>query len=252
MKKLSTLFVGQKNYRLSACPSTNTYALRLLAEGKPAEGTVVSTQNQTAGRGQIGRTWESEPGKNISLSVIFYPKFLPVRRQFNLSIAVSLAVFDVVSDYVKNVKIKWPNDIYIDRKKAAGILIQSSLSGNKIAAAVAGIGLNVNQDTFLSEAPNPVSLKNVLSREVSLDEISEKIYTTVEARYLQLKNGNIALMRREYILNLYKFGKPFTFQRKDNFYFTGIIRGISEEGKLMIETETKTEEFAMQEVKFVR
>ncbi len=252
MKKLNTLFVGRKIYRLPVCPSTNVYAVHLIAKSNPAEGTAVLTYNQTAGRGQVGRNWESAPDKNVSLSVILYPKFLPVRTQFNLNVAVSLAIFDVVSEYAEGVKIKWPNDIYIGKKKVAGILMQTSLSGQKIANAVVGIGLNVNQEAFLSDAPNPVSLKNILGQDTDLDAVSEKICAALEARYLQLKSGDMAAMRREYILHLYKFGQPFTFQRPAGSYFTGIIRGISQEGKLVIETETDTEEFGMQEVKFCR
>lgn len=252
MEKLQTTFVGQEMHHLPAVLSTNTYATELLSKSNPADGTVILTYNQTAGRGQIGSKWESAPDKNVSMSIIFYPKFLAAQAQFSLNAAVSLAVYDVVSQYVNDVKVKWPNDIYIGKKKVAGILIQNTLSGMNLQTAVVGIGLNVNQTEFLSDAPNPTSLFLETGKEVSLSITVGALAAALEKRYLQLKNGKQKEMRREYIMNMYRFGKPFAYQRMDNSYFTGIITGISDFGKLVIDTEIGEEEFGLKEVRFCR
>ena len=247
-----TLFIGKELHDFPSLSSTNTYATELLSKSNPVEGTVILTYNQTAGRGQIGSKWESAPDKNVSMSVILHPKFLAVSEQFNLNVAVSLAIFDAVSLYVKDVKVKWPNDIYIGKKKVAGILIQNSLTGRNIQSSVVGIGLNVNQTAFTSDAPNPTSLKLETGKDIDLTKIVQEIVPALEKRYLQLKSGKTIDMRREYILHLYRFGKPFAFQRVDESYFTGIITGISSLGKLVIDTETGEEEFGLKEVRFCK
>jgi len=250
--KFNTLFIGKTLKYFPSLSSTNTYATELLSKSNPPEGTVILTYNQTAGRGQIGSKWESAPDKNVSMSVILHPKFLVAREQFNLNAVVSLAIFDVVSQYVNDVKVKWPNDIYVGKKKIAGILIQNTLTGKNIQSSVLGIGLNVNQTEFVSDAPNPTSLKLEMGKELDLDKVVEEIVAALEKRYLQLKSGKAKDVRREYIMYLYRFGKPFTFQREDNSYFTGIITGISNLGKLVIDTETGEEEFGLKEVRFCR
>jgi len=243
--EFNTLFIGKELHNFPSLSSTNTYATQLLSKSNPVEGTVILTYNQTAGRGQIGSKWESAPDKNVSMSIVLYPKFLAACEQFNLNAAVSLAIFDAVSLYVKDVKVKWPNDIYIGKKKVAGILIQNTLAGRNIQSSVVGIGLNVNQIEFTSDAPNPTSLKLETEKDIDLNKIVQEIARALEKRYLQLKSGKTKDIRREYILHLYRFGKPFTFQREDETYFTGIITGISSLGKLVIDTETGEEEFGL-------
>lgn len=247
-----TLFIGKELHDFSSLPSTNTYATELLSKSNPLDGTVILTYNQTAGRGQIGSKWESAPDKNVSMSVILHPNFLAAQEQFNLNAVVSLAIFDVVSLHAKKVRVKWPNDIYIGKKKVAGILIQNTLTGKNIQSSIVGIGLNVNQTEFTSDAPNPTSLKLETGKEIVLSQIVQEIAQALEKRYLQLKSGKSKLIRMEYIAHLYRFGKPFTFQRTDETYFTGIITGISSLGKLVIDTETGEEEFGLKEVRFCR
>ena len=127
-----TLFIGRNHIEVPSVNSTNEYAPTLLSKSKPPEGTVISTQDQYAGRGQIGSSWESQPGKNISLSIILYPIFLPIAQQFLLNQCISLAIFDLADKYFpKKTEIKWPNDIYVKGKKVAGILIQNTISGSQ-------------------------------------------------------------------------------------------------------------------------
>ena len=134
----------------------------------------------------------------------------------------------------------------------AGILIQNTLIGKNIQSSVVGIGLNVNQSEFTSNAPNPTSLKLEKGKELDLAQIVQEVAQALEKRYLQLKSGKSKLIRMEYITHLYRFGKPFTFQRIDESYFTGIVTGISSVGKLVIDTETGEEEFGLKEVRFCR
>ena len=139
--KLDSPFYGAKHYHLSEIDSTNNYALNLLSKSTPAEGTTISADFQTHGRGQYGRDWLSESTKNLLSSIILYPDFLPANEQFSLSKAVSLAVRNCINSFLpsKEIRIKWPNDIYCDDKKIAGILIQNLLTGNKINVSVIGI-----------------------------------------------------------------------------------------------------------------
>lgn len=145
--------------------STNSYVAA--NADRLAHGDAVEASQQTAGRGQRGNSWESEPGANVTMSVILRPSEVGVlihaARSFPLSEAVALAVADVVieclpSHLVDKVAIKWPNDIYVADKKIAGILIENTLAGPMISRSIVGLGLNVNQRRFFSDAPNPVSL----------------------------------------------------------------------------------------------
>ena len=246
------MFIGRNLHNLPSVNSTNEYALSLLSKNKPAEGTVISTSNQFAGRGQIGSGWESEPGKNIALSVILYPTFLPIAQQFLLNQSISLAVFDLVKEYFpQKTKIKWPNDIYIYKKKVAGILIQNSISGTQIRSSVVGIGINVNQVLFTSGAPNPTSFKLESGKELDIDKIISKLCHCIENRYLKLKSRNLVPLQADYLKHLYRYQKECTFQRPNGQIFTGIITGIADSGQLQVETTGKTETFGLKEIKFL-
>lgn len=159
-------------------PSTNSDELVLDPEAE--HGLTVAARCQTAGRGQRGNTWEAEPGKNLSFSIVLRPRHISARCQFVLSMAVAMAVADVVEQALVGtdapaVSVKWPNDIYVGDKKIAGILIENTLTGMGIDKCIVGIGLNVNQREFLSDAPNPVSLALLAAREFSLETLLEDI-----------------------------------------------------------------------------
>jgi BirA family biotin operon repressor/biotin-[acetyl-CoA-carboxylase] ligase len=149
---------NKKIIYLNEVESTNNYANQLILSDAAEEGTVVLAQYQTHGKGQHGNVWESETGKNLLMSIIWYPGFLPASQQFMISKIVSIAITDCVNDIIDDCKIKWPNDIYIGNQKLAGILIENSVKGSHLSSSVVGIGLNVNQQVFISAAPNPVSL----------------------------------------------------------------------------------------------
>ncbi len=246
------MFVGQVFIDLPQVGSTNAHALNLLSKSKPAEGTVISTYQQTAGRGQIGSSWESEPGKNISLSIVLYPTFLPARLQFQLNQAISLAVHDLGSFFFgEKTKIKWPNDLYVGDKKIAGILIQNSVAGTHLSSCVAGIGINVNQAIFTSNPPNPTSFLLEKGETFDLEALIGLLLQFIESRYLQLKSGKIVPLQQSYLAALYRFGIASKFQRADGEIFTGSIVGITESGRLKILIQNEEESFDLKEIRFV-
>jgi len=233
--------------------STNTFALEYLSETEPMEGMVISTKRQTAGRGQRGNYWESEPDKNISMSVILYPKFLSATRQFDLSKIVALAVKDVIQAHCnKEVKVKWPNDIYIENRKVAGILIQNSLSGSMLKNAVLGIGININQETFLSDAPNPTSLKLETGKEFDLDQVIKELCKYIEVWYLKLKASQQQTINDAYLNSLYRFNEVHQYRIvSTDETFTGKIIGIANSGQLKVKTEIGILSFNIKEIKFL-
>lgn len=161
--------------RYNTLKSTNSEAARIVAELK--HGDVVTTHEQTAGRGQRGNTWESEPGKNLTFTVFLRPPRWKAADSFLLSMVVSIAIVDSLNDVLEpeTVKIKWPNDIYWRDLKLAGILIENSFNGPYIDHSIIGIGLNVNQTVFVSDAPNPVSMARITGIEYNLDSLLQAV-----------------------------------------------------------------------------
>lgn len=246
-----TLFIGKQHFQFPALHSTNEYALELLSKSTPPEGTAISTPDQYAGRGQIGSKWESEPGKNIALSVILYPGFLAVRDQFQLNIAISLAVDDFISKYVPaGVAIKWPNDIYVYHNKIAGILIQNTLQGSFFQSCVVGIGININQENFSKDIPHPTSLCIETRQTYPLNDLIAVLCQCIEYRYLSLKSGNSEKQREEYLRLMYRYQEPCLFKAVDGTEFSGCITGISDTGKLLIEGNAGISEYDIKEIKY--
>ena len=178
---------------ISTTNSTNTLMKELLARGEWREGErFLYTAFQTAGRGQAGNGWESEKGKNLLCSVLMsYQPSAISRQPFYLNVLVSVAVHKVIRSLLferrglcslsEAVSIKWPNDIYYGDKKIAGILVENAILGNEVTYSIAGIGLNVNQTTFLSSAPNPISLKLISGKETDIDTLMQALMAQIEA-----------------------------------------------------------------------
>lgn len=238
--------------------STNSYVQHLLAQDMVfPELTVWVSGCQTEGRGQGDHQWESEPGRNITCSILLRPAFLPVRDQFDLSACVALAVRDLVAEFVSETSVKWPNDIYVDDRKVAGILIEHTLSGRDIRHSVIGIGLNVNQKVFVSDAPNPVSLYQLTGREYNLDDVAERLQRRLSDRYETLRAGwtddesLLQDMRSEYLRHLYRFGKWCRYKDADG-EFEGCITGVTPQGFLQIGRHDGTvRQFDLKEVQFL-
>lgn len=247
-----TLFVGKEFYHFPELASTNDYAIKFSSKSKPSEGTVISTYKQAQGMGQAGSKWESEPDKNISMSLILHPKFMVARDQFILNQAISLGVLDFVKNYISSsAKIKWSNDIYISDKKVAGILIQNTLVSRNIQSCIIGVGININQTIFKSDAPNPTSLKLEMGIDFDLDELLEMLCWFIEKRYLQLMANSFEKIKVEYLDNLYRYMEDALYQIPDGQVFRGRIIGIEEFGKLIIESKNGIQSFDTKQIKFI-
>ncbi|MDQ2864224.1 MAG: biotin--[acetyl-CoA-carboxylase] ligase [Bacteroidota bacterium] len=160
-------FGTKKLIILETVDSTNNYAMGMVQNDSAESGCAVVAKEQTAGRGRRGKEWKSTPSKNIMLSIIAEMQWLPVQQQFQLSMAAALGCLDFFSNYIKeNIKIKWPNDIFINDRKAGGILIENVIKGNLWQWAIIGIGININQENFQQEEFNAISLKEITGNNV--------------------------------------------------------------------------------------
>ena len=237
--------------RIQSTDSTNNYANQQIRDNDVSEGTVFLTYEQTAGRGQMKNFWESEPGKNLTFSIVFYPGFLEIRRQFMLSKAVALGIYTAMNKYVESVHIKWPNDIYVGDQKLCGILIENSIMSGILKSSVAGIGLNVNQTVFQSSAPNPVSLQLLTNTHFDCETILTEVLSEINSYYELLRQGEFEKIDREYISLLYRLNEMHSF-RTGNEIFEGEIIGVNEIGQLLIRRDDgRILDFHFKEVEFL-
>jgi BirA family biotin operon repressor/biotin-[acetyl-CoA-carboxylase] ligase len=214
------------------------------------EGTVFLAYEQFAGRGQMKNSWESEPGKNLTFSIVLYPEFLEIRRQFQLSKVVSLGIYSALNKYVKELRIKWPNDIYAGELKLAGILIENSIMSGSIKSSVIGIGLNVNQTVFVSDAPNPVSLQLLTNKHFDCDQLLREILEGINFYYQLLTDRETAKIDQDYLSALFRLNEWHEFKTEDSV-FSGEIIGVNEIGQLLIKNaQGKILEFHFKEVEF--
>ncbi len=220
--------------KLSATDSTNTYLRNLCNEENLKDYTVIVTNQQTKGRGQMGSVWESEANKNLIFSVFKDLSEFRIEHSFYLSMIVSLSILDALKLMgIHGLWIKWPNDILSDNKKICGILIENVVKNNKLNSAIIGIGLNVNQLEF-NNLPNAASLKSVTGINYNLDELLINILGSLTLKFDQYKKGEFVEFKQKYEEVLYRINKPSTFQDKKGKLFQGIIQGVTNSGKLCI------------------
>lgn len=245
------MIIGSSVRHYEKVSSTNTVASALLREATPPEGTVITASFQESGRGQGGNRWESEPGSNLLMSVILYPVMVKPAEQFVLSRMISLAVHDLVSLFTPDASIKWPNDIYVRDDKIAGILIENSIMGETLGSTVAGIGLNVNQTVFKSDAPNPVSLATVTGTGHDLSDISGKLMKMIDRWYGMVIRGETATLENGYQRVLYRSGEWHLYRDKGG-RFEGMIERVMPDGMLVVRKKTgKTAEYAFKEIDYI-
>lgn len=246
------VFTGKVLLEFASLASTNEYAQQLLAKQAVFEGTVIRADYQTGGKGYAGNLWESEPGKNLLLSIILKPSFLLPKNQFFLNQAISLAVAETVREVtlMDEVKIKWPNDIYYEDKKVGGILIENAIQGNQLQHAVIGIGLNVNQKVFPSELKHTTSLSLMAERELNLGSVLRALCEKTESRYLQLRGNSIEQIQKDYMKQLYRNAEEAVF-RANGKRFNAKIAGLTAEGKLILQLNDHHEVFGFKEVEFI-
>lgn len=221
---------------ISETNSTNNYLQSLCSKQKVEELTVVVADFQTSGRGQRGNSWESDSGKNLLFSIVIFPEFLEARRQFLISQIISLAIKEELDTYTTDISIKWPNDIYWKEKKICGILIENDLMGRNISQSIAGIGININQETFHSFAPNPVSLRQITGKEFDLFEILKSIVLRIQSYYSLLKKGNTESIVCQYEMSLFRKEGMHRFKDTNGEFLARIIC-VEPEGRLILEDE---------------
>lgn len=234
---------------LSETHSTNSW----LREHGGEEEMVVSADYQTAGRGCGSNTWESERGKNLLFSVLLHPTEIAAADQFILSMANALVLRDTLADYTEEVTIKWPNDIYWKDSKICGTLIETTLQGQHIRDCIIGTGINVNQSRFLSDAPNPVSLCQILCHEVDRQEVLEKVLGNLD-RYLSLvKAGDQEALRARYRHHLYRRGDYWPYRFADGREEVCQLADVTDDGHLLLQRRDNraTYRLAFKEVQFV-
>ncbi|MBD5360858.1 MAG: biotin--[acetyl-CoA-carboxylase] ligase [Bacteroides sp.] len=225
---------------IEQCPSTNSAIPR-----EAPHGFALMALEQTAGRGQRGNSWEAEPGKNITLSLMLRPQAMEASRQFEISEAVALGVLDVLRELgIREVAVKWPNDVYVGDRKICGILIENALAGAYIARSIAGIGLNVNQREFRSDAPNPVSLWQLTGKEYSIGELAEKMVNRILAR---LDRGD---NHADYLASLYRRSGTHPWALPDGTRFLASITDVSPTGFLTL-SAYPDRPFAFKEVAYL-
>lgn len=230
--------------------STNTF-LKNMASTLPA-GTVIYTHNQTAGRGQKGNSWEAEPGKNITMSMLIKHPAVKVVEQFYISEAVAVAIATVLSRYTPGFKVKWPNDIYHNDRKACGILIEHTIASGGIADSVLGAGININQTEFLSDAPNPVSLAQLTGEQYDVEAVMHEVCDEIE-RLTQFTPQSCQELHKQFLEMLYRNdGQEHTFELPGGTQFQATIHDVLTDGTLQLRTTDGTVTgYAFKEVKHV-
>lgn len=231
--------------------STNGWLRSFIATGEYGQdlchsgtNTVVVAEYQTAGRGCGTNSWESERGKNLTFSVLIRPEGIPARRQFHISMAVSLAVCEALGQQIGDLSIKWPNDIYWRNGKIAGMLIENQLQGEVIRSSVIGIGLNVNQQLFRSNAPNPVSLWQITGQETDRKQLLDDILRCL-GHYLHHD------IRQQYLQMLYRRKGFHPYTDKDGAFMAEIM-DVGDDGHLvLLDDSGQRRRYAFKEVQFV-
>ena len=239
---------------LEQVDSTNSYVS--VHAGELDDMTMVIADTQTAGRGQRGNSWESEPGRNLTFTLLHRPEGIAPREQFAISEATALAIADFLEETGIRAKVKWPNDIYADDGKIAGILIELSLTGSAITDSRIGVGLNVNQREFRSDAPNPVSMANLLGADTDISRVAARVGAHLEARLsLASTPEGREKMHREFKGRLWRGdGATHPFRRRDTGgIFPGVITDVSPEGPISIldTASGSTSIFMFKEVEFL-
>lgn len=234
--------------------STNKYLNELCRKQCVGELTTVTAGFQTSGRGQRGNSWESEAGKNLMFSFVLYPTFLEARSQFLLSQIISLAIKEELDTYVNHISIKWPNDIYWKDKKICGMLIENDLAGKHISRSIAGIGININQKTFSSPAPNPVSLKQITGKTYEPQLILASIMKRIKEYYTLLqteKSETNAYIATRYAHSLFRKEGVYRYSDANGEFSAHLLR-VEADGRFILEDLTGTERaYLFKEVQYI-
>lgn len=245
-----TLFTGKKSIYLSTCHSTNDWTSQKIQSESLDEGTIVLTDNQTQGKGQRGNKWYAEPGQNLTFTLVYKPEFLAVKEQFKMNVAVSVAIAEALSEFVSDeeVRIKWPNDIFLGDQKVGGILIESMVAGNILVYSLIGIGININQTDF--PVPLATSLKKKTGQSFEIARILEVLCAHLEKEYLALKSDGYAGQKERYLERMFRREEWHSYLENGE-EFQGRIKGISTDGRLLMETRLGLIQFGNKEFEYI-
>lgn len=238
---------------LAETSSTNTYARQLAQQESIL---LVSTDHQTAGRGQRGNSWEAEPGANLLFSLAITPHGIRASQQFIISELVSVALCEALSNYADNIRIKWPNDIYHRDHKLCGILIEHDIEGSTIARSIIGVGLNVNQHRFTSDAPNPISLGQILGHAIDRERLLTEVCHAFTTLYGEMQSAPDTThwsnnLHTRYTTLLYRLGTPALYADGRGI-FRATLRDVAPDGHLILEDEnTRLRSYLFKEVAYI-
>jgi BirA family biotin operon repressor/biotin-[acetyl-CoA-carboxylase] ligase len=242
---METLFIGRNIIFLPQVNSTNSYAIEMLKNVNLAEGTLVHTAEQTAGRGQRGSVWKTEKTSNLTASLVLKPGFLDLKNQHYLYQISALACYDALAELLDSsqfdIKIKWPNDILVNKQKIAGILIENTVSNSQLIWSVIGVGFNVNQ-TIFDEQYNATSLKVLLEKDILVDSVLELFCKRFEKYYLQLKNNKFDQIKADYLNHFFRINSWMDFEI-DGEIKTMYVQGISDDGLLWLKDNYERSHF---------
>lgn len=236
--------------KVSQTLSTNDLMWEMLAVKQCGNGFALIAQSQSKGKGQTGKEWIVQPGKNLTCSIAI-DITLNARKAFFLNMIATLAVHSVLADYKIEASIKWPNDILVNKEKIAGILIENQIQGQTIQKTVVGIGININQNKFALSRP-VTSMANKLNEEVDISSVFKSLYLHLDYYYDILQKQNFKLLSSLYYKHLFQINTWAEYSSTDYGQFTGCIQGIDENGLLLVKTiEGKELNFNMQTIRFL-
>ncbi len=242
--------IGSSFVELGTIDSTNNYALSAIHEGLAQHGTAVFAHEQVAGKGRRGKTWLAEKGNNLILSMVINPSPLLPTQQFQLSACVAVSALQLFQKLAgEDTRIKWPNDLYWQDRKAGGILIESIIGAGSWKWAVAGIGININQVSFAGVGGRPVSLRQITGRQHDAPDLARQLCAIMDANWQQLLTAGFDNIYELYQQNLYKRGELVRL-RHGSRNFDGLIKGVSRDGRLQAEHGLE-ESFATDEVEWI-
>ncbi|BDC98076.1 biotin--[acetyl-CoA-carboxylase] ligase [Persicobacter psychrovividus] len=220
-------------------------------KGDINNGTVIVAEDQTAGRGQRGNHWESEPGKNLTFSAAVQLPFVHLSEQFYISMVVALSIYEVLEQYIPSdlLKLKWPNDILVGEQKICGILIENVIRAGKIDWCVIGVGLNVNQMSF--QLDRAISLGMCCGQLFDKREILQLIVQSMSERFHNLAEGHQEKIKEAYLNALYGYQQVHDFEEADGTRIKGRIIGVEDQGPLLVESALGQKSYQFKEIKFV-
>jgi BirA family transcriptional regulator, biotin operon repressor / biotin---[acetyl-CoA-carboxylase] ligase len=245
----NTIFLGKDVLFLPECHSTNDKALELIRRGQASEGSIVICAHQTQGKGQRGNSWETQPGENLTFSLVLKPGFFDVSEQFYLNMMVSNSIRKFLQEYLPEIKVKWPNDLIVpDHGKIGGVLIENIVSSSGWEFAVVGIGININQRSFQTNKATSLSL--VTGGKFDLQELFRLLIAHLEQGYIFLKKRRTEEVRNDYLNHLFLLDQWAVFEEKVGS-FEGKISGLSRFGKLQMTLRDGSERlFDLKEITF--